>query len=178
MVVPWPTIAAGGQEKYLEGFEPRMTGFKQLPFGDHKALEETITPDVGAILIEPVQGEGGIRPVPTQCLKGLRELCDKHGILLLLDEVQCVCGAARVNCSLMNGRALNPTSWRWPKASAVAFHWVHVLATENAAKGMVAGYTWLHLWRQPACHCCRISCDGCCDRRWFLGQRAKNKHCR
>ena len=86
------TIAAGGQAKYLEGFGPKVEGFDQVPFGDHEALKAAITPETAGILIEPVQGEGGIRPVPTQCLKGLRELCDAHGILLIFDEVQCGIG--------------------------------------------------------------------------------------
>ena len=82
------TIAAGGQEKYLEGFGEKAPGFTQLPFGDHEALKAAIGPTTAAILIEPVQGEGGVRAVPHQCLRGLRQLCDEHGILLIYDEVQ------------------------------------------------------------------------------------------
>ena len=83
------TIAAGGQAKYLEGFGEKVPGFVQLPFGDHEALREAAAGEtVAAILVEPVQGEGGVRTVPHQCLRGLRELCDEHGILLILDEVQ------------------------------------------------------------------------------------------
>ena len=132
------TIAAGGQEKYLEGFEPRMRGFKQLPFGDHKALEEAITPDVGGILIEPVQGEGGIRPVPPQCLKGLRDLCDKHGILLMFDEVQC--GMGRTGKLFAHEWAgIEPDIIAVAKGIGGGFPLGACLATENAAKGMVAG---------------------------------------
>ena len=65
------TIAAGGQAKYLEGFGPKVEGFDQVPFGDHDALKAAIGPETAGILIEPVQGEGGIRPVPPQCLRGL-----------------------------------------------------------------------------------------------------------
>ena len=82
------TIAAGGQEKYLEGFGPKVEGFDQVPFDDMEALEKVITPETAAILIEPVQGEGGIRSVPAQFLQRLRELCDEHGLLLIFDEVQ------------------------------------------------------------------------------------------
>lgn len=82
------TIAAGGQEKYLEGFGPKALGFTQVPFGDHDALKAAIGPQTAAILIEPIQGEGGVRPVPDQCLRGLREMCDEHGMLLIYDEVQ------------------------------------------------------------------------------------------
>jgi acetylornithine/N-succinyldiaminopimelate aminotransferase len=132
------TIAAGGQEKYLEGFEPRMTGFKQLPFGDHKALEEAITPDVGAILVEPVQGEGGIRPLPPQCLKGLRDLCDQHGLLLILDEVQC--GVGRTGKLFAHEWAgIAPDIMAVAKGIGGGFPLGACLAREHAAKGMVAG---------------------------------------
>ncbi len=82
------TVAAGGNEKYLEGFGPKAPGFISLPFGDHEALKAAIDETTAAILVEPVQGEGGVREVPGQCLRGLRELCDEHGILLMFDEVQ------------------------------------------------------------------------------------------
>lgn len=132
------TIAAGGQEKYLEGFEPRISGFKQIPFGDHQALEDAITADVGAILIEPVQGEGGIRMVPTQCLKGLRELCDKHGLLLILDEIQC--GVGRTGKLFAHEWAgITPDIMAIAKGIGGGFPLGACLATENAAKGMVAG---------------------------------------
>jgi acetylornithine/N-succinyldiaminopimelate aminotransferase len=132
------TIAAGGQEKYLEGFEPRMGGFKQLPFADHNALKDAITPDVGAILIEPVQGEGGIRPVPSYCLKGLRELCDQHGLLLLFDEVQC--GVGRTGKLFAHEWAgITPDIMAVAKGIGGGFPLGACLATENAAKSMGAG---------------------------------------
>jgi acetylornithine/N-succinyldiaminopimelate aminotransferase len=132
------TIAAGGQEKYLEGFEPRMNGFRQLPFGDHKALEDAITPDVGAILVEPVQGEGGIRPLPTQCLKGLRDLCDQHGLLLIFDEVQC--GVGRTGKLFAHEWAgITPDIMAIAKGIGGGFPLGACLATESAAKGMTAG---------------------------------------
>ena len=82
------TVAAGGNEKYIEGFGPKAPGFISLPFGDHDALKAAVDDKTAGILIEPVQGEGGVREVPGQCLRGLRELCDEHGILLIFDEVQ------------------------------------------------------------------------------------------
>ncbi|MEM9333143.1 MAG: aspartate aminotransferase family protein [Pseudomonadota bacterium] len=82
------TIAAGGQEKYLEGFGPKAPGFTSLPFGDLDALKSAIDEETAALLIEPIQGEGGVREVPGQTLRAMRELCDKHGILLIFDEVQ------------------------------------------------------------------------------------------
>lgn len=85
-------ISAGGNEKYTMGFGPKVPGFVQVPFGDHEALKSAITDTTAGILIEPIQGEGGIIAVPHQCLKGLRQLCDEHGLLLIYDEIQCGIG--------------------------------------------------------------------------------------
>ncbi len=85
-------IAAAGSEKMTKGFGPLLPGFVHVPWGDHEALRAAVTDRTAAILIEPVQGEGGIRPVPDQCLKGLREMCDRTGALLVFDEVQCGVG--------------------------------------------------------------------------------------
>ena len=85
-------INAGGNPKYLEGFGPAMEGFDQVEFGDHDALKAAITEETAAIIVEPVQGEGGVRAIPDVCLRGLRELCDAHGLLLIYDEVQCGAG--------------------------------------------------------------------------------------
>src|SRR5208337_778933 len=82
------TLAAGGQKKYLEGYGPVVEGFDQVPFGDLDAVKRAIGPETAAILIEPIQGEGGVRVVPTPFLKALRELCDANGLLLVFDEVQ------------------------------------------------------------------------------------------
>jgi len=82
-------IAASGNEHYLEGFGPPLAGFKHLAPGDLKAVEAAITPQTAAILIEPVQGEGGVTAMTGEYMRGLRALCDKHGMLLILDEVQC-----------------------------------------------------------------------------------------
>jgi acetylornithine/N-succinyldiaminopimelate aminotransferase len=132
------TIAAGGQKKYLDGFGPAMPGFDQVPFGDHKALEAAITPETGAILIEPVQGEGGIRSVPTQCLRGLRELCDKHGLLLIFDEVQSGVGrTGKLFAHEWSGIA--PDIMAIAKGIGGGFPMGAFLATSEAAKGMVAG---------------------------------------
>jgi acetylornithine/N-succinyldiaminopimelate aminotransferase len=86
------TIAAGGQAKYLEGFGPKVEGFDQVPFDDEKALLAAITEATAGILIEPIQGEGGLRVLPPGKLKRLREIADEHGLLLILDEVQCGVG--------------------------------------------------------------------------------------
>src|SRR5216683_2014444 len=78
----------GGQRKFLEGFGPTVEGFDQVPFGDLDAVKKSIGPETGAILIEPIQGEGGVRVVPTPFLRSLRELCDLHDLMLVFDEVQ------------------------------------------------------------------------------------------
>ncbi|MBR9769158.1 MAG: aspartate aminotransferase family protein, partial [Rhodobacteraceae bacterium] len=85
-------IAAAGSEKMTKGFGPLLPGFVHLKWSDHDAIEAAISDKTAAIMIEPIQGEGGIRPVPEQCLKGLRDLCDEHGLLLIFDEVQCGVG--------------------------------------------------------------------------------------
>lgn len=132
------TIAAAGNEKYMEGFGPDMPGFDNLPFGDHEALLAAITPETAAIMIEPVQGEGGIRVVPTQCLQGLRELCDKHGLLLIFDEVQC--GVGRTGKFFAHEWAgIQPDIMAIAKGIGGGFPVGAFLATTEAAKGMVPG---------------------------------------
>jgi acetylornithine/N-succinyldiaminopimelate aminotransferase len=132
------TIAAGGQAKYLEGFGPKVEGFDQVPFGDHKAMEAAIGPETAAILVEPVQGEGGVRPVPPQCLKGLRELCDKHGLLLIFDEVQT--GVGRTGKFFAHQRAgISPDIMAVAKGIGGGFPLGACLATREAGKGMTAG---------------------------------------
>ena len=83
------TIAAGGNPGYLEGFGPPLPGFKHVAPGDLAAVEKLVTPQTAGILIEPVQGEGGLTAMSTEFMRGLRALCDQHGMLLILDEVQC-----------------------------------------------------------------------------------------
>ena len=85
-------ISATGQEKVKEGFAPLLPGFKHLPFNDLQAVEDAITSETVAILVEPVQGEGGIYPASKEFLLGLRRICDQHGLLLMLDEIQCGLG--------------------------------------------------------------------------------------
>ncbi len=132
------TIAATGNPKYLDGFGPKVEGFDQVPFADHEALKAAIGPETAAILVEPVQGEGGVRPVPAQCLRGLRELCDKHGILLIFDEVQT--GVGRTG-ELYAYQAANvaPDIMTSAKGLGGGFPVGACLATHEAAKGMTAG---------------------------------------
>ncbi|PSJ54836.1 aspartate aminotransferase family protein [Kumtagia ephedrae] len=132
------TIAAGGQAKYLEGFGPKVDGFDQVPFGDMEALEKAIGPETAAILIEPVQGEGGVREVPTAMLKRLRELCDQHGLLLVYDEVQC--GIGRTGKLFAYERAgVAPDLMAIAKGIGGGFPMGACLATDDAASGMTPG---------------------------------------
>ena len=85
-------LFAANNPKHTEGFGPKVDGFDQVPFADHEAIKKAINKNTAAILIETIQGEGGIKVVPDVCLKGLREICDKHNLLLILDEVQCGVG--------------------------------------------------------------------------------------
>ena len=132
------TIAAGGQQKYLDGFGPKVDGFDQVPFGDHEALKAAIGPQTGAILIEPIQGEGGIRPVPSQCLRGLRALCDEHGLLLIFDEVQTGVGrTGKFFAGELSG--VTPDIMAVAKGIGGGFPLGACLATTEAGKGMTAG---------------------------------------
>jgi len=85
-------LFAANNPKHTEGFGPKVEGFDQVPFADHEAIKKTINKNTAAILLETIQGEGGIKVVQDVCLKGLREICDEHNLLLILDEVQCGVG--------------------------------------------------------------------------------------
>ncbi|MEI6800701.1 MAG: aspartate aminotransferase family protein, partial [Pseudomonadota bacterium] len=131
-------IAAAGSEKMVKGYGPLMPGFVQLKWGDHEALRAAITDQTCAVMIEPVQGEGGIRTVPDQCLKGLRDLCDATGTLLIFDEVQCGMGrTGKLFAHEWSG--ITPDIMMVAKGIGGGFPLGAVLATENAAFGMVAG---------------------------------------
>ncbi|WP_420011231.1 aspartate aminotransferase family protein [Tateyamaria sp.] len=131
-------IAAAGSEKMTKGFGPLLPGFTHLTFGDHDAIAPAITEETAAIMIEPVQGEGGIIPVPDQCMKGLRDLCDEKGILLILDEVQC--GVGRTGKLFAHEWAgIEPDIMMVAKGIGGGFPLGAVLATEEAASGMTAG---------------------------------------
>jgi len=132
------TIAAGGQPKYLEGFGPKVEGFDQVPFEDMDALKAAITDSTAAILIEPVQGEGGIRPLSNDQLRALRDLCDEHGILMILDEVQS--GVGRTGKLFAHEWAgIEPDIMAVAKGIGGGFPFGACLATANAADGMTLG---------------------------------------
>jgi acetylornithine/N-succinyldiaminopimelate aminotransferase len=131
-------IAAGGQAKYLEGFGPKVDGFDQVPAGDLKAVEVAIVRETAAILIEPIQGEGGVRVLPAEFLRGLRELCDEHGLLLIFDEIQT--GVGRTG-KLFAYEWLGITPDIMPIAKGIGggYPLGACLATAEAAKGMTPG---------------------------------------
>ena len=131
-------IAAAGSEKMTKGFGPLLPGFVHVPFEDQDALVAAVSDTTAAILIEPVQGEGGIRPLSDQFLKDLRDLCDDHGILLIFDEVQC--GVARTGKLFAHEwSGITPDIMMVAKGIGGGFPIGAVLATEEAASGMTLG---------------------------------------
>jgi acetylornithine/N-succinyldiaminopimelate aminotransferase len=131
-------LSAGGNPKYLEGFEPRMEGFDQVPFGDLAAVKAAIGPKTGAILVEPIQGEGGVRVLPSDFLIGVRQLCDAHGLLLIADEVQT--GVGRTGPLFAYQKAgITPDIMMVAKGIGGGFPLGAFIATREAAKGMTVG---------------------------------------
>ncbi|MGC9449267.1 aspartate aminotransferase family protein [Cereibacter johrii] len=131
-------IAAAGSEKMTKGYGPLMPGFRQLPFGDHEALRAAISEKTAAVMLEPVQGEGGIRVLPDVCLKGLRDACDAVGALLVFDEVQC--GMGRTGKLFAHEWAgIEPDIMMVAKGIGGGFPLGALLAKEAAAAAMTAG---------------------------------------
>lgn len=135
----YAAINAAGNPGYVEGFGPRLPGYTQLTFGDHDALKAAIAnPTTAAIIVEPVQGEGGARAIPESCLRGLRELCDQHGVLIIFDEVQC--GMGRTGKLWAHEWAcMAPDIMAVAKALGGGFPVGACLASAEAAKGMTVG---------------------------------------
>ena len=132
------TIAAAGNPKYLEGFGPPVEGFDRVPFADLAAVAKAIGPETAGVMIEPVQGEGGINVATDDFLKGLRALCDRHGILLVLDEVQS--GMGRTGRLFAHEWAgITPDLMAVAKGIGGGFPLGALLASEEAAKGLTAG---------------------------------------
>ena len=131
-------ISATDQPKMRDGFEPLLPGFTVVPFNDLAAAEAAIGPDAAGFLLETVQGEGGILPATPEFLQGLRRLCDEHGLLLILDEVQC--GYARTGTFFAYEQyGVTPDIMAVAKGIGAGFPLGACLATEEAAKGMVFG---------------------------------------
>jgi acetylornithine/N-succinyldiaminopimelate aminotransferase len=132
------TLAAGGQKKHLDGFGPVVDGFDQVPFADLQATRAAVGPQTAAILIEPIMGEGGVRVVPPEFLRALRQLCHDKGLLLIFDEVQT--GIGRTGELFAYQRCgVAPDIMGLAKALGGGFPLGACLATAEAGKGMIAG---------------------------------------
>ena len=132
------TISASNQTKMHHGFAPLLEGFKYAPFDDLEAAKALIGPQTAGILVEPIQGEGGIRPASPEFMAGLRALCDEHGLMLILDEVQC--GVARTGkLYAYEHYGITPDIMATAKGIGGGFPLGACLATEKAARGMVIG---------------------------------------
>ncbi|MBL8846301.1 MAG: aspartate aminotransferase family protein [Hyphomicrobium zavarzinii] len=132
------TLAAAGNPKYLEGFGPEAPGFDHVPFGDLEAVRQAIGPETAAVMIEPVQGEGGVHVGAADYLRGLRALCDEAGILLVFDEVQTGVGRSGKLFS-HEWSGITPDIMAIAKGIGGGFPLGAVLATERAASGLTAG---------------------------------------
>lgn len=132
------TLAAGSNEKYLEGFGPRVEGFDRVPLGDIEAVKKVVGPQTAAILIEPLQGEGGVRMAPQSFFKALRQLCDDNDMLLLFDEVQTGMGRTGELFGYQKTGVV-PDAMALAKAMGAGFPMGAFLATEKAAAGMTPG---------------------------------------
>ena len=131
-------LAATGNPKYQKGFGPVVDGFDHVPFGNMNAFRDAITPETAGVVIEPVQGEGGMRPASLQYLRDLRAACDEFGILLGLDEVQC--GMGRTGKLFAHEWAgIKPDVISAAKGIAGGFPMGAILATEAVAKHLTAG---------------------------------------
>ena len=132
------TISASSQEKMHKGFMPLLPGFKYVPFDDLAAAKAAIGPNTAGFMVEPVQGEGGIRPASDAFMQGLRALCDEHDLMLVLDEVQC--GVARSGTMYAYEQyGIEPDILATAKGIGGGFPLGACLATEKAARGMVIG---------------------------------------
>ena len=132
------TIYASGSKKMTEGFGPKVDGFDHFEFGDHKSLKKSITNRTAAIMVETVMGEGGIKVIPDWCLKGLRKICNKKKILLILDEVQCGIGRSG-NFFAFETAKIKPDIVPIAKGIGGGFPLGAVLMNKKVAAGMVAG---------------------------------------
>jgi acetylornithine/N-succinyldiaminopimelate aminotransferase len=135
----YAAVYAAGNPAYVEGFGPPLPGYTTLPFGDHEALKAAIGPQTAAVILEPVQGEGGARAVPEVCLTGLRKLCDEHGVLLIYDEIQCGLGRTGRLFAHEWANHAAPDIMCVAKALGDGFPVGACLATSRAAAGMSVG---------------------------------------
>ncbi len=135
----YAAVNAAGNASYVEGFGPALPGYRTVPFGDHEALKAAIGPSTAAVILEPVQGEGGARAVPEICLTGLRKLCREEGALLIYDEIQCGLGRTGRLFAHEWARDAAPDIMCVAKALGDGFPVGACLATIEAAGGMTVG---------------------------------------
>jgi acetylornithine/N-succinyldiaminopimelate aminotransferase len=147
-------ISATGQEKVKEGFAPLLAGFNHLPFNDLDAVERAITDETVAVLVEPVQGEGGIYPASKEFLLGLRRLCDRHGMLLMLDEIQCGLGRLGNWCGWKEivGEDFIPDTVSWAKGIGGGFPLGATWIRKRSVQRLTAGPIDLCDLLQPGSH--------------------------
>ena len=131
-------IYASGSKKMTEGFGPKIDGFDHFEFGDHKSLKKSITSKTAAIMVETIMGEGGIKVIPDWCLKGLRKICNKKKILLILDEVQCGIGRSG-NFFAFEDSKIKPDIVPIAKGIGGGFPLGAVLMNKKVASGMTVG---------------------------------------
>ena len=131
------TLSAAKQERHMAGFAPMLDGFDQVPFADHEAVKKAVNKNTAAIMIETIMGEGGIKVIPDFCIKGLREICDEHGLLLILDEVQCAYRTG--NFFAFENSGINPDIVPIAKGIGGGFPLGACLVTKKVAVGMTAG---------------------------------------
>ena len=130
-------LFAANNPKHTEGFGPKVDGFDQVPFADHEAIKKAIKKNTAAIMIETIMGEGGIKVVPDVCLKGLKEICDKHDLLLILDEVQCAYRTG--NFFAFEKSGINPDIVPIAKGIGGGFPLGACLVTKKVSVGMTPG---------------------------------------
>ena len=131
-------IYASGSKKMTEGFGPKVSGFDHFNFGDHKSLKKLITKNTAAVMVETIMGEGGIKVIPDWCLKGLRKICDKKNVLLILDEVQCGIGRSGDFFAFEKSK-VKPDIVPIAKGIGGGFPIGAVLMNKKVAAGMIAG---------------------------------------
>ena len=161
------TIAAGGQDKYLDGFGPPLDGFDQVPLNDLKAVKGALNDATAGILIEPIQGEGGIRDVEWSFLRDLRALCDEANILLIFDEVQSGMGrTGKLFAHEWSG--IYPDIMALAKGLGGGFPLGACLATADASRGMTVGSHGSTFGGESTCNGGGKCCFGCYACRWVL----------
>lgn len=150
------TVTATAQPKYHEGFEPLPAGFRYCPFNDFEAVTSLFNDNVCAVLVEPIQGEGGVTPAAPGFLSHLRSLCDQHNALLIYDEVQCGMGrTGRLFAHQWEAEA-QPECHGHCQSSGLWFSYRSLACCRRSNTGTPLRKPWLHLWRKPARHrCCQ-----------------------